>query len=114
MKVEKIIPDSQDKMEVVQQVPVTTSKLIDSIVPYKGHILFEIDCSTGEIKEAKYEEINATISGAIKKKVFVKENCLYISCLNKKSALKKYTAWMADRLMLNIKNAINEEKIQTK
>lgn len=110
MKVDKIIQDSPDKLQVVQQVPVKTETLVDSIQPFKGHTLFEIDCSTGNIVVAKYEEINATLHGGTKKKIIIKENCLYISCLNKKSALKKYTAWMADRLMSNIKNAIDEEK----
>ncbi|MBP9720571.1 MAG: hypothetical protein KBD02_04850 [Bacteroides sp.] len=110
MKVDKITPDNPDKLQVVQQAPVKTETLMDSIRPFKGHTLFEINCSTGNIIAAEYEEINATLHGGVKKKVIIKENCLYISCLNKKSALKKYTAWITDRLMSNIKIAINEEK----
>jgi len=111
MKVEQIISDNPDKLQVVQQVPVKTETLVDSIRPFRGHTLFEIDCSTGNIVAAEYEQIDGLFSGTgVRKKVIIKENCLYISCLNKKSALKKYTAWMADRLMSNIKNAIDETK----
>ena len=111
MKVEKITPDNPDKLQVVQQVPIKTETLMDSIRPFKGHTLFEIDCSTGNIVAAEYEQIDGLFSGGgVRKKVIIKENCLYISCLNKKSALKKYTAWITDRLMSNIKTAINEEK----
>ena len=111
MKVEQLIQDNPDKLQVVQQVPVKTETMIDSIHPHKGHTLFEINCSTGEITPAKYEQIDGLFSGdGVRKKVFIKENCLYISCLNKKSALKKYTAWIADRLMSKFKNAIDETK----
>ena len=49
MKLEQVIQDSPDKMQVAQQVPVKTETLVDTIRPHKGHTLFEIDCSTGEI-----------------------------------------------------------------
>lgn len=111
MKIEQVIQDSPDKIQVAQQVPVKTETLVDTIRPHKGHTLFEIDCSTGEINAAKYEQIDGVFSGVgVRKKVLIKENCLYISCLNKKTALKKYTAWITDRLMSNIKNAIDEKE----
>ena len=114
MRIDNILPDDPDKMQVVQPIPVKTEKLLDRITPYKGHTLFEIDCTTGEITEAKYEEINARFDGGgVKKKVLVKDNCLYISCLNKKSALKKYTNWMTDRLMQTLKNKIDEKTEKT-
>lgn len=108
MKVEQIASDNPDRLQVVQQAPIKTETVVDSIRPFRGHTLFEIDCSTGNILAAEYEEINATIHGGTKKKIIIKENCLYISCLNKKAALKKYTTWMADRLMSNIKNSIDK------
>ena len=93
MKPDKIIFDEPDKIQAIQEIPDESSKLIDSITPYKGHTLFEIDCSTGEIKEAEYEEVNASYqTGAARKKIIIKPNCLYISCLNKKSAKKKFMA----------------------
>lgn len=114
--IDKVLLDTPDKMQVVQQVPVKTEKLVGSITPHKGHTLFEIDCSNGEIKPAKYESIDGLFNGnGCRKRVLVKENCLYVSCLNKKSAYKKYAAWIADRVALNIKNSIekngNQEKI---
>ena len=109
MKIEQVIQDSPDKMQVAQQVPVKTETLVDTIRPHKGHTLFEIDCSTGEINAAKYEQIDGVFSGeGVRKKVLIKENCLYISCLNKKTALKKFTAWVTNRIMNNIKNEMDK------
>jgi len=98
MKPDRIILDETDKLQVVQQIPDKTQLLIDSIIPFKGHTLFEINCSTGEILKAEYEEINAGfINGNVRKKILVKPNCLYISCLNKKSAKKKYLNWVIQK-----------------
>lgn len=98
MKPEQIINDEADKLQVVQQIPDESKKLIDSIVPYKGHTLFEINCTTGEINVATYEEITANFTtGGVRKKVIIQPNCLYISCLNKKSAAKKYLNWLIQK-----------------
>lgn len=98
MKTDKLILDEADKMEVVQQIPDESRKLIDSITPHKGHTLFEIDCNTGEINEAKYEEIvSSFITKRVRRKVIVTPNCLYISCLNKKSARKKFVNWLIQK-----------------
>ena len=64
----------------------------------KGHTLFEISLSDFTINEAKYEEVNVELSRVgekanyknIKRKVIQKENCIYISALNKQNALKKF------------------------
>lgn len=110
MKVEQAIHDNPDKLQVVQQVPIKTETLVDSICQHKGHTLFEIDCSTGKIEAAKYEQIDGLFLGeGVRKKVIIKQNCLYVSCLNKKGALKKYTVWATDRLMANIKSSINKK-----
>lgn len=94
-KVDQIILDEQDKVEAVSQIPDETQKLFASIVPYKGHTLFEINCTTGEIVPAEYEDVTADFDGKVRRKVIVKDNSLYISCLNKKSAAKKYFNWLA-------------------
>ncbi len=100
MKPQKISFDEPDKLEVVQQIPVKSEKLVGKITPFKGHTLFEINCSTGEIIPATYEEISVGFkSAAAKKKVLTKENCLYISCLNIKSAKKKYFKWLIEKTM---------------
>ncbi len=101
-KVDEILLKERDdaKQEVV--IPAETHTLIGSIVPFKGHIMFEINCTTGEITPAIYEEINATLKGGVKRKIITKENCLYISCLNKNSAEKKFQKWFFERTLANV------------
>lgn len=109
MKPDRIILDETDKLQVEQTIPDESQKLVGSITPFKGHTLFEINCTTGQIIPATYEEINASFqTGAVKKKIIVKPNCLYISCLNKKSAAKKYLNWLIER---TIKNKSNKGQI---
>jgi len=97
LRPDKIILDEADKFGVIKQIPDETKKLVASITPHKGHTLFEINCTSGEILPAQYESLNADINGAVKRKVLTKENCLYISCLNKKSAQKKYLQWLISK-----------------
>lgn len=72
-------------------------KYESSIRPHRGHKLFEINIKTFEINEAKYIE-NKTISwqeaqmllnGTSEKEVVIEKHCVYISALNKESALKR-------------------------
>ncbi len=107
MKVDKFILEDNDKLQVKQEIQVESKKLLDRITPYKGHTMFEINVSTGEIIKAKYEEINVSFeSKAVKKKILVNDNCLYVSCLNLENARKKYVKY----LMFNIK--IQNERIK--
>lgn len=86
MKIEKQIEDRDDVNSVIE-VPYETETLISSVTQHKGHTMFEINCTTGEIIPAKYEEINANIvTGKVSRKIIVNKNCLYISCLNKKNS----------------------------
>jgi len=70
----------------------------ETIQPHSGHILFEINEKTGEIKEATYlENQNIGWNEAIKKmesgfnrELVRKKGCVYISALNEKSALKRW------------------------
>lgn len=103
-----LLSDSiHENIEVHSQKEVSKEKkLLGQIIPFKGHTLFEINCATGEIVEPEYKveaiKYESAISGSIRKSrsVIVKENCLYISCLNKKSARKKFLKY----LMSNSKN----------
>jgi len=79
-------------------------KLVDQIRPEKGHKVWEIDTKQSTIKEAsfKQEEVidfNAakdatdrgeTIDSLIQKDIVVNPDCVYISALNSKNALKRY------------------------
>lgn len=97
MKVEKLILDERDNIHAVAEIPAKTQKIFDSVTQFKGHTMFEINCTTGKIIPAVYEEITASITGEVKKKILTKENCLYISCLNKKSASKKFLKWLMQK-----------------
>lgn len=71
-------------------------KLDGQIIPHNNHSLFEIEQVGDEIhiRKAEYEMAEAKmVDGALtvgNKKVIKKPGCVYISALNKKSALKKY------------------------
>ena len=99
MKVDKIILDGQDKLNVSQETPVIKQELVHSMTSYKGHTVFEINCTTGTIEPAIYDEKNVDLKGNVRKKIITKPNCLYISCLNKKAAARKYLDWAAKNLV---------------
>lgn len=98
MKVDQLILEEGVKENIIIDKPYEKKRMIMSTVPFKGHTFFEIDCMTGKIEKAKFEETTADLDGATHKKVLIHENCVYISCLNKKSALKKYTKWLHEKL----------------
>ena len=110
MKFENKQPSPEEIKVHAQKQIEKQHKLIQSLTPYKGHTLFEINCTTGEIVEPEYEveaiDFIAAAKGNIAKrrKVIIKENCLYVSCLNKTNARKKYLDWV-------FKN-IKEQKIK--
>ena len=69
--------------------------LLGTLYPQRGHKCFEINLTTKEANEVVYDEVTAeitSISGEsfIRKKISTKENCTYITALNKKNALKKF------------------------
>ena len=99
MKVDNIILQDKDKLNVIQEIPVIKEELIHSMTSYKGHTVFEINCTTGTIEPVTYKEQNSDLGGNVRKKIVIKPNCLYVSCLNKKSAAKKYMEWAAKNLV---------------
>jgi hypothetical protein len=68
-------------------------KLLGTIKPQKGHKCFEYNLKTNEVSEATYTESEITILSssmfAPKRKINVKEDCIYITALNKENAWKK-------------------------
>lgn len=70
-------------------------KYLGTILPKKGHTLFEVNTITGEIKKAKYEKTDIDFEKAKegiivkKRKVIIKPNCIYVSALNIKNVIKK-------------------------
>ncbi len=69
-----------------------------TIIPHDGHVLYELNLSTNEIKEAKYlkqdyvfnPEWSPSKKAKIDSKVIMNKGCIYISALNKINALKKF------------------------
>lgn len=93
-----MIPEEKpkDKVDhVKQQVQEIQSLYEYSIKPHKNHILYEIDIVSGTIVEAQFDRppvvkwedaVNGSIS--VNKKITKKPNCIYISAMNKKNAIK--------------------------
>ena len=86
-----------DKIEVEAIKPVKKElKLLGSLKPQKGHTCFQLDLSNGEISIAEFESINFNYNYAykkgdgVKKKLIVKDNCLYATALNKVNAIKNF------------------------
>ena len=86
----------KDKIEQVKQQVQEIQTVFDyKIIPQKNHTLFEVDLNLKTIEIAEFDEIppikyTEAMKGNIvaKKKVTKKENCVYISALNKKNVLK--------------------------
>lgn len=86
----------KDKIEQVKQQVKEIQTVFDyRIRPQKNHSLFEIDLNLKTIELAKFDELPAikyddAMKGNIsaQKKVTKKENCIYISALNKKNVIK--------------------------
>jgi anti-sigma factor ChrR (cupin superfamily) len=86
----------QDKIENVKQQSIELQKIkIGEMRPKKNHTLFEFNIVEKSIEEAKFDNLSAikfedamngnTVS---QKKVTKKENCIYITALNKKNVIK--------------------------
>jgi hypothetical protein len=86
----------KDKIEQVKQQVQEIQTVFDyKIIPKKNHTLFEVNLVLKTIEIAKFDELPAikfeeAMKGNIvaQKKVTKKENCIYISALNKKNVFK--------------------------
>lgn len=88
--------ERKDEIEnVKQQVNEILTVFDCTIKPQKNHTLFEVDLFLKTIEIAEFDELPAVkwedaVKGLIsaQKKITKKENCIYISALNKKNVLK--------------------------
>ncbi len=70
------------------------TKLVYRMRPKQGHKCFQYDRDTNELTFAEFETVAVDFAAAtkgnmaLKKKLIVKENCIYVTALNKKNALK--------------------------
>lgn len=66
--------------------------------PHKGHTLWEINLNTGDVKPAKFVQVDMELTRlgqspnlqTVRKKVITNPNCIYISALNIQNAAKKF------------------------
>lgn len=101
----------KDKIEIPKQQQAEIQKVLDSrIIPHGNHILFEFNIKKRTIKLAEFKAPKTTIhwfealenyykrkfskvdvfnsNPITKSEVIKKEDCIYISALNKKNAIK--------------------------
>ena len=94
---DKLIKDNfKDKTEIKKQKQEESKRVFQgSIMPKKGHTLFEICLKRKTIKKAEFDSkevvnwkdaVNGLIS--TKKEITKKEGCIYISALNEKNVRK--------------------------
>ena len=86
----------KDKLEITKQQVLEIQKVFEKrFLPKKNHTLFEINLTDLNIDTASFDELPAlkwsdAVKGNIsgEKKITKKENCIYISSLNKKNVIK--------------------------
>lgn len=85
----------KDKVVVIKQPEVKIQQNhVGTLHPHKGHKVFEFEiesCTVAEVS-ISYSEVvvNKNYTSSSKKKsIDVKENCFYLTALNKKNAIKK-------------------------
>ena len=97
MKEIEQIDKTSEEVQAVKPI-IKKSKLIGKLTPQKGHKCYEINVKTGEINEAKYSYVGYDLNGLVKKEIATKENCVYITALNKANAGKKMKKMIQDRI----------------
>jgi glutamate formiminotransferase len=87
----------KDRVSIVAEVPIKKQlEHLGTLHPKNGHICFEMNLLTHEIKVAKYEQQTvdyiAASKGQIVKsnKIIVNDNCIYETALNKENVAKKF------------------------
>jgi len=92
------LSERQQIESIVKKKKQVEYKFESKIKPLKGHILWEINLKDKTINEASYnikkditwEEALKSMESGYKKEVLIKKDCVYISALNKESALKRF------------------------
>ncbi len=83
--------NNKDKTEIsIKQKKQVEHRLIDKIIPYDGHKIWEINNKTLETQKAKFSTTTYHIGKKNKKEIMIKKDHSYISALNKKNALRKF------------------------
>jgi len=88
--------DNKDKVEIVKQTSIEKQTIfLGKVRPQKGHTMFEYNHKENTIVEAVFDSAPAlkfeyAMKGVVSldKKITKKPDCIYVSALNKKNALK--------------------------
>ena len=96
MKLSNLETPQKDKIEQVKQQVKEIQTVFDyKILPQRGHTLFEVNLKLSTIEIAEFDKLpEVKFEDAMKgnistqRKVTKKENCIYISALNKNNVLK--------------------------
>lgn len=95
MNLENQIKQKVEVVETVNDEKPSELKHVGTLKPKKGHRVFEVNISTLEINEAAYEEktdfvlSNDKMKNSKRKKLIMNKDCVYVSALNAKNAIKK-------------------------
>jgi hypothetical protein len=112
MKISDLLTSTEkDKTEITKQQQAEIKKFLDyRLIPHENHVVFEFNVKTKKINLAEYLPPNKTIhwfealefhkktkntkvnmyepKPITKSEIIKKQNCIYISALNKENALK--------------------------
>src|SRR5690554_6095561 len=95
MNLENQIKQKAEVVETVNDEKPAELKYVGSLKIKRGHRVFEVNISTLEINEATYDEktdfvlSNDKMKNSKRKKLIINKDCVYVSALNAKNAIKK-------------------------
>lgn len=95
MNLENQIKQKAEVVETVNDEKPAELKYVGTLKPKRGHRVYEINISTLEINEATYDEKtdfvlgNGKMKNSKRKKLIMNKDCVYVSALNAKNAIKK-------------------------
>lgn len=103
MRIVEQMTAEKQKVSIVSELR-KEKKFLGTINPKPGHAVWEFDMINRAVNEAKYEETVAVFPiqkvrrTGLKRKLLMKEGCMYVSALNKENAIKKFNRW-SNKLM---------------
>lgn len=83
---------ASDKTELHAPKPIhKATQFIGSLNPHRGQYVWEMNLDTRVIEMAQFKEASFDVeANTVRKKLIVKENCLYAVAINAKNADKKF------------------------
>lgn len=93
MKLQDFNPEfDKDKIEIVNQEQENYQlNNLGSLLLKNGMKIFEINIKEKTIEDAQYDdEVYKVFEKTTNRKIIVKENCVYITAINKKNAVRKF------------------------